>query len=95
MFTVVVEIVPASTRGVSTAFFIFVMNVVAGNIIEILILKLHHKLVGTLGILIEWVGDAIGLREAMYLFFPGLIALDSVLFFITSLPLYFKSKKST
>jgi len=79
LFTVVVEIVPASTRGVSTAFFIFVMNVVAG----------------TLGILIEWVGDAIGLREAMYLFFPGLIALDSVLFFITSLPLYFKSKKST
>ena len=31
LFTVIVEIVPASTRGVSTAFFIFVMNVVAGE----------------------------------------------------------------
>ena len=47
---------------------------------------------GTLGILVEWVGDAIGFRNAMYLFFPGLIALDAVLFFVTSLPLYFQSK---
>ena len=47
---------------------------------------------GTLGILVEWVGDAIGFRNAMYLFFPGLIALDAVLFFITSLPLYLQSK---
>ena len=28
----------------------------------------------------------------MYLFFPGLIALDAVLFFVTSLPLYLQSK---
>ena len=47
---------------------------------------------GTLGILVEQVGDAIGFREAMFLFFPGLIAIDSVLFFITSLPLYLESK---
>jgi len=76
LFTVIVEIVPANTRGVCTAFFLFVMNVIAG----------------TLGILVEQVGDAIGFRNAMYLFFPGLIALDAVLFFITSLPLYFKSR---
>ena len=41
----------------------------------------------------EQVGDAIGFKEAMYLFFPGLIALDAVLFFITSIPLYLKSKQ--
>ena len=51
-------------------------------------------MIGTLGILIEQVGDAIGLKEAMYLFFPGLIALDAVLFFITSIPLYMKSRKA-
>ena len=38
-------------------------------------------------------GDAIGFKNAMYLFFPGLIALDAVLFFITSIPLYLKSKQ--
>ena len=43
----------------------------------------------------EQVGDAIGFKNAMYLFFPGLIALDAVLFFITSIPLYLKSKQKT
>ena len=47
---------------------------------------------GTIGILIEQTKDAIGFREAMYLFFPGMIALDAILFFITSLPLYYQSK---
>ena len=57
-------------------------------------IKNYYKLsVGTLGILVEQVGDAIGFKSAMYLFFPGLIALDAVLFFITSIPLYIKSKK--
>ena len=55
---------------------------------------LNPLFTGTLGILIEQVGDAIGLKEAMYLFFPGLIALDSVLFFITSIPLYLKYRKA-
>ena len=32
LFTVIVEIVPANTRGVCTAFFLFVMNVIAGEI---------------------------------------------------------------
>ena len=76
LFTVIVEIVPESTRGVSTAVFLCVMNIVAG----------------TLGILVEQAGDAIGFKEALYVFFPGLIALDAVLFFITSIPLYYKSK---
>lgn len=31
LFTVIVEIVPANTRGVCTAFFLFVMNVIAGE----------------------------------------------------------------
>ena len=43
----------------------------------------------------EQVGDAIGFREAMYLFFPGLIAVGAVLFFIASLPLYFISRSKT
>ena len=43
--------------------------------------------------MIEQAGDAIGLKNAMYLFFPGLIALDAVLFFITSIPLYLKYRK--
>ena len=31
LFTVIVEIVPANTRGVCSAFFLFVMNVIAGK----------------------------------------------------------------
>ena len=31
LFTVIVEIVPANTRGVCTAFFLFVMNIIAGE----------------------------------------------------------------
>ena len=50
-------------------------------------------LLGTLGILVEQVGDAIGFREAMFLFFPGLIAIDAVLFFIASLPVFCDSKR--
>lgn len=76
LFTVIVEIVPENTRGICTAVFLFVMNVIAG----------------TLGILVETVGDAIGLKETMYIFFPGMIALDAVLFFLTSIPLYLKSR---
>ena len=76
LFTVIVEIVPENTRGISTAFFLFVMNIIAGS----------------LGILVESVGDAIGLKETMYIFFPGLIALDAVLFFVTSIPLYMQSR---
>ena len=56
---------------------------------------MFFNLTGTLGILVEQVGDAIGLKNALYLFFPGLIALDAVLFFITSIPLYLKSKQKT
>merc|ERR1711892_1584288 len=77
LFTVIVEIVPENTRGISTAFFLFVMNIIAGS----------------LGILVESVGDAIGLKETMYIFFPGLIALDAILFFVTSIPLYMQSRK--
>jgi len=76
LFTVIVEIVPESTRGICTAFFLFVMNIIAGS----------------LGILIEQARVAIGFKKAMYIFFPGLIAVDAVLFFITSIPLYFRSK---
>ena len=94
LFTVIVEIVPSNTRGLCTAVFLCVMNIIAGIIS-------HHNpslvrlanITGTLGILVEQVGDAIGFKEAMYLFFPGLIALDAVLFFITSIPLYLKSKQ--
>ena len=31
LFTVIVELVPAKTRGVSAGFFIFVMNMIAGK----------------------------------------------------------------
>ena len=33
LFTVIVEIVPANTRGVCTAFFLFVMNIIAGELV--------------------------------------------------------------
>ena len=33
LFTVIVEIVPANTRAICSAFFIFVMNIIAGKII--------------------------------------------------------------
>ena len=33
LFTVIVEIVPANTRAICSAFFIFVMNIIAGEII--------------------------------------------------------------
>ena len=77
LFTVITEIVPPETRAFSVAVFMFLMNMVAGNIV----------------IVVQSLGEAIGKREALYAFFPGCIAISAVLFLITSIPLYRQRNK--
>jgi len=79
LFTVITEIVPADTRAFSVAVFMFLMNMVAGNMV----------------IVVQSLGEAIGKREALYAFFPGCIAVSAILFFITSIPLYRQRNKET
>ena len=66
LFTVIVEIVPSNTRGLCTAVFLCVMNIIAGKICTLTsyyMMMLNQTLLGTLGILVEQVGDAIGRKS--------------------------------
>lgn len=77
LFTVIVEIVPAETRAFCVAVFLFVMNMLAGN----------------LAVLVKTAGEAIGLKEAMYIFFPGFVAVCAVFFFLAGIPIYLRGRK--
>jgi len=78
LFTVIVEIVPAETRAFCVGVFLFMMNMLAGN----------------LAVLVKTAGESMGLREAMYVFFPGFIAVCAVLFFLAGVPVYLRNRKS-
>jgi len=72
LFTVLSAIVPPDTRAFCTAFFLFFMNLVAGNLV----------------LLVETLGKAIGNQASLYIFFPGMIGVSGLLFFLTSIPLW-------
>ena len=100
VFTVLVEIVPASIRSVCIGTFLFLMNNVGGNVP--LLIDPLAKLQG------------LGLQTALYIFWPGLIASSEssnyydtrnifnlyliifpggVLFFVSSIPLWIKHRE--
>ena len=79
LFTVIVEIVPADIRSSCIAFFLFFMNLVGGNL-PIVVTPLRQVVFQDY-------------RAALYLMWPGMVAASSVLFFISSLPLWVKSRR--
>lgn len=74
----IVEIVSLEVRSIAIAFFIFLMNNIAGNF----------------PLLVTTVRKAMDddYRTALYVFWPGFIAVSGVLFFVASVPLMRKSR---
>ena len=81
LFTVIVEIVSLEIRSIAIAFFIFLMNNIAGNF-PILVTTVRKSLDNDY-------------RTALYIFWPGFIGVSSVLFFVASIPLMRKQKERT
>lgn len=77
LFTVIVEVCDPQVRATCIALFLFLMNNIGGN----------------LPVIVDPISKAMGYREALYLVWPGSIAVSSVLFFIASLPLLHASRR--
>jgi MFS family permease len=71
LFTVILEIVPDNVRSITVSTFLFIMNNLGGNI----------------PILIQPVAEAIGLKPALYMFWPGLVGLSGIMFALSSFTL--------
>lgn len=71
-FAVVVEIVPLQIRSTMIGLFLFVINNIGGN----------------LPIAVDPVAKAIGYRESLWIFFPGLYLISNVYKLTTSIKLY-------
>lgn len=78
-FAVVVEIVPLQIRSTTIGLFLFVINNIGGN----------------LPVAVDPVAKVIGYRESLWIFFPGLYLLSSVMFFITTLMMVPSKKDKT
>lgn len=78
LFTVIVEIVPPEIRSTSIAVFLFLMNLVGGNLPVIVApLRKHFD----------------DYRTALYLVWPGFLAISSFIFLLGSVPLWIKQKR--
>jgi len=78
LFTVVVEVVPASIRSGSVGTFLFLMNNVGGNL-PMLVDPLTKV-------------QGLGLQSTLYIMWPGLVAASAALFLVASLPLWRRSR---
>ena len=65
--TVVVELVPSTIRTASVAWYLFVISIIGGNV----------------PLLVPVIKKVTSLRVALYILFPGLYVLGSVLFLLT------------
>ena len=65
--TIVVELVPSTIRTPSIAYYLFVISIIGGN----------------MPLLVPQLKKVYGLRTALYILFPGLYVLSSVLFLLT------------
>ena len=81
LFTVIVEIVSIEVRSIMIALFIFCMNNIGGNF-PLLVTTVRK----------QFDDDY---RTALYIFWPGFIAISSVLFFIASLPLIKRKRQGS
>jgi MFS family permease len=77
LFTVIVEIVEPEVRSTCIAIFLFCMNQVGGNL-PIVVTTLSKKM---------------DYRSAMYIMWPGSLALSSLLFLIASVPLIVRQRR--
>jgi len=84
LFTVIIEVVKPEVKGISIALFLFLMNIVGGN----------------LPIIVEPIKEAFGgeanensTRNAIVIVWPCLIAVSAVLFFVASIPLKRKADR--
>jgi len=77
LFTVIVEIVPPEVRSTCIALFLFIMNLVGGNL-PIIVAPLRG-----------WYGEY---RSALLLVWPGFCAISAVLFLAASLPLHLRQR---
>lgn len=64
---VVVELVPNAIRTASVAFYLFIISIIGGNV----------------PLLVPVIKQSLGLRNALYILFPGLYVLSSGLFLLT------------
>ena len=81
LFTVIVEIVSLEIRSIMIALFIFCMNNIGGNF-PLLVTTARKQLDDDY-------------RTALCIFWPGFIAISSVLFFIASLLLMNKERQKS
>ena len=72
------EIVNPEVKAISIAIFLFIMNNIGGN----------------LPVIVAPISDAIGYRESIYLVWPAMVGLSGILFFVASLPLYFRRNRN-
>lgn len=64
---VVVELVPKTIRTASVAYYLFIISIIGGNV----------------PLLVPIIKKSLGLRNALYILFPGLYVLSSALFLLT------------
>jgi len=78
LFTVIVEIVPPEVRSTAIALFLFLMNLVGGNL-PVIVAPLR-----------AYFGEY---RTALYLVWPGFLAISSFIFLLASLPLWLQQRR--
>jgi len=79
LFTVIVEIVDPEVRSTCIAIFLFLMNLVGGNL-PVIVAPLR-----------SYFNDY---RSALYLVWPGFLTISAFLFLLASLPLWIRDKKT-
>jgi len=79
LFTVIVEIVDPEVRSTCIAIFLFLMNLVGGNL-PVIVAPLRN-----------YFGDY---RTALYLVWPTFCATSSVIFFLASIPLWLRGRRT-
>jgi len=78
LFTVIVEIVEPEVRSTCIAVFLFLMNLVGGNLPVIVTpLREHFQ----------------DYRVALYLVWPGFLSISAFIFLLASLPLWLRARK--
>lgn len=78
LFTVIVEIVEPEVRSTCIAVFLFLMNLVGGNLPVIVTpLKEHFD----------------DYRQALYLVWPGFLSISAFVFLVASVPLWLRSRR--
>jgi len=80
LFTVIVEIVEPEVRSTCLAIFLFLMNLVGGNL-PVIVSPLR-----------SYFDDY---RTALYLVWPGFLAISAVIFLLASFPLWVRDRRAT